>query len=58
MEAQLPFCAKVWVMEEAVGRGLVVVMRVVDMRSRLLCARATAEWQCSRLPGKSNRQIV
>ena len=58
MEAQLPFCAKVWVMEEAVGRGLVVVMRAVDMRSRLLCTGATAEWQCSQLPGKSNRQIV
>ena len=58
MEAQLPFCAKVWVEEEAVGRGLVVVMRAVDMRSRLLCAGETAEWQCSRLPGKSNRQIV
>ena len=58
MEAQLPFCAKVWVVEEAVGRGLVMVVRAEDMRSLLLCVEATAEWQCSRLPGKSNRQIV
>ena len=58
MEAQLPFSTKVWVVEEAVGRGLVVVVRAEDMRSSLLCVEATAEWQCSRLPGKSNRQIV
>ena len=44
MEAQLPFCAKVWVMEEAVGGGLVVVVRAEDMRSSLLCVEATAEW--------------
>ena len=31
MESQLPFCAKVWVVEEAVGRGLVVVVRAEDM---------------------------
>ena len=53
MEAQLPFCAKVWVKEEAVGRGLVVVMRAVDMRSPLLCIGATAEWPCLQLPGKA-----
>ena len=47
MEAQLPFCGKVWVVEEAVGHGLVVVARAVDMRSPLLCVGATAEWQCS-----------
>ena len=58
MEAQFPFYAKVWVVEEAVGRGLVVVVRAEDMHSSLLCVEATAEWQCSRLPGKSNRQIV
>ena len=58
MEAQLPFCAKVWVVEEAVGRGLVVVVRAVDMCSPLLCIGATAKWQCSRLLGKSNRQTV
>ena len=58
MEAQLPFSAKVWVVEEAVGRGLVVVERAEDMRLSLLCVEATAEWQCSRLAGKSNHQIV
>ena len=56
MEAQLPFCAKVWVVEEAVGRGLIVVVSAEDMRSSLLCVEATAEWQCLRLPGKSNHQ--
>ena len=58
MEAQLPFSTKVWVLEEVVGRGLVVVERAEDMRSSLLCVKTTAEWQPSRLAGKSNRQIV
>ena len=48
MEAQLPFSTKVCVVEEAVGRGLVVVERAEDMRSSLLCIKATAEWQPSR----------
>ena len=47
MEVQLPFCAKVWVGEEATGHGLVMVVRAVDMRSPLLCVGATAEWQCA-----------
>jgi len=60
MEAQLPFSTKVWVVEEAVGRGLVVVMRAVDMRSRLLCAGATthlAVLAVARKKQPSNRSI-
>ena len=37
---------QVWVVEEAVGGGLVMVVRAEDIRSSLLCVEATAEWQC------------
>ena len=43
MEAKLPFCGKVWLVEEVVGRGLVVVVTAVDMHSSLLCVGETAE---------------
>ena len=54
MEAEVAFGGVVWVVEEAVGRGLAVVVGVVDVRSSFQCIVATADWQYSRLSGKNN----